>query len=151
MAPPPHAKTRAPFARPGRGLSRWLARRLLAATLLALLLVVYAVSRHRAPAPSSARFIDETGRTPSNTIAAAEQFLAGIMLESGVDVRVRIVRGTHGQSISAYALDRMRADGLGRDVDGRGLLSGVDDSAKEARIEVGPISRGSSRTPSSRI
>jgi hypothetical protein len=117
--------------------------------LIAALAVVLAIPGREsrppepiAPAAPIRRFVDETGRIAPANVDAEAAFLDGVMIESGIDLRVRIVRSTHGVPLPAYALATMREQQIGRDVGGRGMLIVLDDSTKEARIEVGPHLEG---------
>jgi hypothetical protein len=69
-------------------------------------------------------------------------YLDRLEYESGVDVRVRIVRDTHAQPMPRFALDLMRTQGIGKDVGGRGLLILIDAGSRKSRIEVGPHLEG---------
>jgi hypothetical protein len=67
-----------------------------------------------------------------------ENELGGILDESGADIRFLLVRNISGQTLSSYALARMRELGVGKDVDRRGMLFVYDVGTKQLRIEVGP-------------
>lgn len=66
-----------------------------------------------------------------------EDYLGGVLDESGADVRVVFVRNVPGD-LETYALNRMRTLGVGKGVDRRGLLFVYDVGTKRLRIEVGP-------------
>jgi hypothetical protein len=100
----------------------------------------------RAPPPPAAlaalRIIDEVGMAPPGLLRKDADQLDYIMEESGVDVRVRIVKSTRGKPLPEFTLAMMRDQRIGDAVGGRGMLIVIDDSSKNARIEVGPHLEG---------
>jgi hypothetical protein len=66
-----------------------------------------------------------------------DYFAAAIMRESGVEVRIVLLRGTGGRPLGELALTEARRLEVGRRTDGRGLLLVVDTETDEMRIEVG--------------
>ena len=130
---------------PSRSSPRWfvIALRIV---IVALIFVLWAVTspvmqRFRAKF-STAKVTDDAAVVPAAYVDQLSEYLDALEYESGVDVRVRIVRSTHGQPLRAFALDMMRKQGIGKEVGGRGLLIVIDDSTKESRIEVGPHLEG---------
>lgn len=67
-----------------------------------------------------------------------ERVLGGVLDESGADVRFVFVRRVPTGSLESFALERMRALGVGKDVGRHGLLVVYDVEGKRLRIEVGP-------------
>ena len=126
-----------PVRRPGRGLIG------IAIAVVLILGGNYLVMRRRLAAELTARkFVDDIGIIEPALLEKESEFLGAIMLESGVDVRVRLVRSTQGQPLPVFALTMMREQRIGAEVGGRGVLILVDDSTKEARIEIGPHLEG---------
>ena len=121
-------------------------RRVLTVLTIALILFLAVISprnRHWFSSHRSAtKIVDEADVVPANYVDQLNEYLDALMYESGVDVRVRIVRSTRGQPLQAFALRMMREQGIGKDVGGRGLLIVIDDSTKQSRVEVGPHLEG---------
>ena len=89
------------------------------------------------PVDSTRRLIDEAHFLPASDAEAFEKWLGWIDDESGVDFRLIFTQDMRG-SIDAYAVQRARELGVGRDVDKRGLLFVYDVVGQRMRIEVGP-------------
>lgn len=122
-------------------MSQRFARIVLALTVTAVATAIV-INRQRSESVGANRYVDEAGMVAPGWVGRMNRYLDDVMYESGVDVRVLLVSSTRGQPLPAFALARMRAQGVGRDVGGRGLLIVVDDSTKQARIEVGPHLEG---------
>jgi uncharacterized protein len=91
---------------------------------------------------AATRFMDEAGLLAPDVQARFESYLRSVRAESGVDVRFLVVRGVPGGDLESFALQRLRASGVGRRVDRRGLLFVVDMASQRMRVEVGPTLEG---------
>ena len=89
-----------------------------------------------------ALFVDEAGLLPPGALSNFETYLRRVRAESGVDVRFLLVRGVPNGDLESFALQRLRALGIGRRVDRRGLLFVYDLSSQRMRVEVGPHLEG---------
>jgi hypothetical protein len=69
--------------------------------------------------------------------ARTERWLQSLHKESGVDLRVMLLRESPEESIEAFATRKMRELAVGHTVDGRGLLFVYDMSRARLRVEVG--------------
>ena len=70
------------------------------------------------------------------------QWLTGMQLEHGVDIRIVVVPDSRGSTPEQFAVNTMRELGIGRETGARGLLILYDTLARTARIEVGPRLEG---------
>lgn len=87
-------------------------------------------------------FVDEAGLLPPGAVSNFETYLRRVHAESGVDVRFLLVRGVPRGDLELFALQRLRALGIGRREDRRGLLFVFDMATQRLRVEVGPRLEG---------
>ena len=88
------------------------------------------------------RLTDQVGLIPAAEVGNYNRYLEWLQEESGVDLRILILPGTGTAPLEAYALDAMRAQGIGRETGTRGLLVVYDTSRRAMRVEVGPRLQG---------
>lgn len=84
------------------------------------------------------RVHDEVGIFAPAEVPDFDHYLELMHKESGVDVRLLLVRGVPHDDLERFALERARLMGLGRDDDRRGMLLVYDAATQRLRIEVGP-------------
>ena len=87
------------------------------------------------------RVIDEVGFLDAFDEKFLDDYLHGIDVESGVDIRFIFARDAGG-NLESFALKRARSLGLGRDLNRRSLLFVYDVAGKRMRVEVGPNMEG---------
>ncbi|MEA2325215.1 MAG: uncharacterized protein QOE68_174 [Thermoanaerobaculia bacterium] len=87
------------------------------------------------------RVMDEVGFLNAFDEKGLDDYLQGIDVESGVDVRFIFARDVGG-NLESFALKRARALGLGREMNRRSLLFVYDVAGKRMRLEVGPGMEG---------
>ena len=108
-----------------------------------LALALLGATRCAAPPPATdALFVDEAGLLKPWQLSKFDHYLHQVRDESGVDVRFLLVRGVPHGDLESFALQRLRALGIGRQVDRRGLLFVYDLASQRMRIEVGPHLEG---------
>lgn len=84
------------------------------------------------------RLYDRVGAIPENKVAAINEALDGLMIESGVDLRMLIDSVAAGTDLSEFALKEARRLGIGRTSDRRSVLLVVDAASGGLRFEIGP-------------
>ncbi|HET9707973.1 MAG TPA: TPM domain-containing protein, partial [Gemmatimonadales bacterium] len=88
------------------------------------------------------RVDDRAGLLDSSDIEAFESYLESIEYESGVDIRFVFVDSLVGETLEQFAVRTARAQGIGQNLDRRGILLAYDVRGKRLRIEVGPTLQG---------
>src|SRR6516225_12357668 len=86
------------------------------AVAVAAAAVILATREWSRSTPSVPKVVDDADLVPPDYVNFLTGYLDRLEYESGVDVRVRIVRDTHAQPMPRFALDLMRTQGIGKDV-----------------------------------
>lgn len=93
--------------------------------------------------PRPVRHVDDpAGILDAADVDAFEDYLAQVDSESGVDIRFVFVDSLAGETLEQFAVRTARAQGIGQDLDRRGILFVYDVRGRRVRIEVGPTLQG---------
>lgn len=88
------------------------------------------------------RLYDRVDAVPAGTWTTVNTSLSGIMMESGVDLRVLIDSVPPGTDLADFSLKEARRLGIGRTSDRRSVLLVLDAASGGLRFEVGPNLEG---------
>jgi len=87
------------------------------------------------------RVMDDAGFLDPYDSRGLDDYLSGVNVESGVDIRFLFAREVSGD-LQSFTLRRARELGMGRDMNRRSLLFVYDVAGQRMRVEVGPGMEG---------